>query len=199
MLRYLLNDFVFQPRRHIIRVFICCCPIVGEPIRGEYPSLSIDMSGCGLTEGCVQFCYRMVQSYVLIAGHSHQSFSTEQTLDLVCASISNAGVLFVESDFVVWDNLCGFGVADFIESFCRLYCDFLAERSRASDEHYSECNRANRLARAEQSFRTSSVVRSTLSSSVEREESEVKKVVEKTASTKRGSKSKNSGNKASCN
>ena len=62
---------------------------------------------------------------------------------------------------------------DFFESTCCLYCDFLAERRRPGDDHYSECILANQLASAEQ--RSSPGVKSTTSASVEKEKKAVKK------------------------
>ena len=95
--------------------------------------------------------------------HPHQSHFTEYASELVRAAISNAGVFFVVSDFDVWKDVCDPGVDSCIEGFCRLYGDFVGKRRRLSYEHYSECYRANRLSRAEQGSRTSSVVRSSSS------------------------------------
>ena len=121
-----------------------CCLIVSEPNR-QCPSFSIDLSGCGLTEGSVQLCCRIVQPNVLSDGYSPQSLFTESTLGLLRGALAKAGVFFVGSDFNVWKDLCGPCMDSFIEAFCGLYIEFLAKRRRSSDEHYPECNRANRF------------------------------------------------------
>ena len=185
--RYLLNDFSFRSRCHVLRNFKLYCLVVGEPHR-EYPSFSVNLSGCGLRRTCLQLCLRSVQTHILSADYCHQSFFTEHTLALNRSAISTAGVFFIGTDFNVWADLSGPGVDSFIDSFCRFFYDFLEERRRAGGEYYTECNRLNRLAQVDQGSRTSSVVRST-SSSAGKEKDEVAS----TTSTKRSSKSVEKG------
>ena len=146
---------------------------------------------------CVQLCFRIVQSYFLSDGYSHQPLFIEHTLRLVRAAISNAEVFFVGSDFNVWKVLSDPSVDSFIEAFCCLYSEFLAKRRRLSDEHDSECNRVNRLSSAEQGSKTSSVVRSSSSSSVGKAKEEASKTVEKAVSAKRAGKPKKPERQAS--
>ena len=103
-----LKDFGFQSRRHRFRVFKLCCLIVGEPSR-VYPSLSIDLSGCGLTKGCVQlfqngtvlcavcWLFPLVLLYRAYSGFRSRCYCR-------CC------VFFVGSDFDLWKDLCDPGV-----------------------------------------------------------------------------------------
>ena len=52
--RYLLDDFGFQSRRHVLRVFRLCCLLVGEP-NHECPPLTIDLGVAGRLKG-VSIC-----------------------------------------------------------------------------------------------------------------------------------------------
>ena len=158
--RYLLDDFGFQSRRHVLRVFKLCCLLVGEPNRVS-PPFTLDLSSCKQAEGSVLLCCRVVQSYVLSDGYSPQSLFTESSMGLIRDAVSDAGLFYIGSDFNVWKDLC---VDSFIAAFCELYKEFLAKRRQSSDEHYTECNRVNRLSRAEQGSRSSSVVQSSSSS-----------------------------------
>ena len=121
---------------------------------------------------------------MLSADYCHQSFFTEHTLDLVRRAITNAGPIFVGADFNVWKDLGDPGVDSFIDSFCRLYNEFLAERRRMSGEYYAECFRLNWLARVDQGSRSSSVVRSGSSSSIGKETDEVASTTSAKQSTK---------------
>ena len=161
--RYLLDDFGFQSRRHVLRVFKLCCLLVGEPNRVS-PPFALDLAGCKQAEGSVLLCCRVVQPYVLSDGYSPQSLFTESTLGLIRDAVSDAGLFYFGSDFNVWKDLCDSGVDSFIAAFCELYKEFLAKRRQPSDEHYTECNRVNHLSRAEQGSRSSSVVQSSSSS-----------------------------------
>ena len=181
--RYLLNDFAFRSRCHLLRIFKLCCLVVGEPHR-DYPSFTMDLTGCGLKKTSVLLCFRIMQSNILSADYCHKSLFTESTLALLRSAITNAGSFFVGTEFDVWADLSGPGVDTFLDSFCRLYDQFVETRRRASGEYYSECNRINRLARAEQVSRSSSEARST-SSSVGKKKGDVSK----TASVKRQSSS----------
>ena len=182
--RYLLDDFVFQSRRHVMRVFKLCCFLVGEP-NHACPPFTIDLGGCGQAERSVHLCCRIVQSYVLSDGYAPQSLFTESTLGLIRDAIANAGLFYIGTDFNVWKDLCDSGVDWFISAFCELYGEFLLNRRRSSDEHYTECNRVNRLSRAEQGSRTSSVVRSSSNSSVGKENTDAGRTGEKSVASKR--------------
>ena len=140
----------------------------------------------------------MVQSYVLCAGYSHQFFFTDHTLDLVRAALAEATVFFVNCDFDLWTVLCDPGVSGFVVLHCRLYGDFLTECRRASDDHYSKYNLANRLSRVEQGSIASSVARSTASVSVEKGKGDAKKTTGDAEVHKRGKKGKYSGSKTGC-
>ena len=183
--RYLLDDFGFQSRRHVLRVFKICCLLVGEPNRVS-PPFTLDLAGCKQAEGSVLLCCRVVQSYVLGDGYSPQSLFTESTMGLIREAVSDAGLFYIGSDFNVWKDLCDSGVDSFIAAFCELYKEFLAKRRQSSDEHYTECNRVNRLSRS------SSVVQSSSSSTSGKGKSGGSKVGEKSTDVKQVGKSKKS-------
>ena len=189
--RYLLDDFGFQSRRHVLRVFKLCCLLVGEPNRVS-PPFTLDLSSCKQAEGSVLLCCRVVQSNVLSDGYSPQSLFTESSMGLIRDAVSDAGLFYIGSDFNVWKDLCDAGVDSFIASFCELYKEFLAKRRQSSDEHYTECNRVNRLSRAEQGSRGSSVVQSSSSSVSGKGKSGGSKVGEKSTDGKQVGKTKKS-------
>ena len=95
--RYLLDDFSFRSRCHVLRVFKLCCLVVGEPHR-EYPSFSVILSGCGMRRTCVQLCLRIKQTHILSADYCHQSFFREHPLALYRSTISTAGAFFIGTD-----------------------------------------------------------------------------------------------------
>ena len=101
--RYLLDDFGFQSRRHVLRVFKLCCLLVGEPNRVS-PPFTLDLAGCKQAEGSVLLCCRVVQSYVLSDGYSPQSLFTESTMGLIRDAVSDAGLFYIGSDFN-WTHL----------------------------------------------------------------------------------------------
>ena len=113
-------------------------------------------------------------------------------MGLMRDAVSDAGLFYIGSDFNVWKDLCDAGVDSFIASFCELYKEFLAKRSQSSDEHYTDCNRVNRLSRAEQGSRSSSVVQSSSSSVSGKGKSGGSKVGEKSTDGKQVGKTKKS-------
>ena len=69
-MQYLLQDFSFQARHRLLRVFKLCCLIVGPP-QSLYPSVAFDLSGSALSWERFHDCLLLVQSYVFSAGYSH--------------------------------------------------------------------------------------------------------------------------------
>ena len=116
---------------------------------------------------------------MLSDGYSPQSLFTESTFGLIRDDIASAGLFYIGADFNVWKDLCDPGVDSFVAAFCNQYGEFLSKRRRSSDEHYADCKRVNRLSRAEQGSRNSSVVRSSSNSSVGKEKSDSIKAGEK--------------------
>ena len=147
--RYLLDDFSLQSRRHVFRFFKLCCLVVGIPMR-DYPVVAMDLTGCGLSDGYFERCVLLVQSYTLCSGYCHQSFFTEQTYKAVQAAVCSSGDVFVATGFSNWKNLCDSVVDAFIERYCSLYSDFLANKRVDCGNHYAESDRLNREARASQ-------------------------------------------------
>ena len=125
--RYLLDDFSFQSRRHVFRVFKLCCLVNGNPKR-DYPATTTDLTGCGLSAGCFELFILLVQSYTLCIGYSHQSFFTEQTYKAVQAAVCSSVDFFVATGFSIWKDLFDSGVDAFIDRFCSLYSDFLGKK-----------------------------------------------------------------------
>ena len=147
--RYQLDDFSFQSRRHVSRVFKLCCLVVGIPKR-DFPAVTMELTGCGLSAGCFELCILLVQSYTLCSGYSHQSFFTEQTYKAVQAAVCSSGDFFVATGFSIWKDLCDSGVDAFINQFCSLYSDSLGEKRIDCEKHYTESNRLNLEARVSQ-------------------------------------------------
>ena len=145
----------------------------------------------------VCFCAVGLSNPVLSDGYSPQSLFTESTMGLIRDAVSDAGLFYIGSAFNVWKDLCDSGVDSFIAAFCELYKEFLAKRRQSSDEHYTECNRVNRLSRAEQGSRSSSVVQSSSSSTSGKGKSGGSKVGEKSTDVKQVGKSKKSNVQAS--
>ena len=94
----LLNDFAFQARHHVFRVFKLCCLVIELP-RSDLPAVEFDLSGCALSRIDFDRSLRLVQSYVLSSGYSHKTFFTNPTLDAVRDAIKTAGVFFVAPSY----------------------------------------------------------------------------------------------------
>ena len=158
--QFLLQDFSFQARHRLLRVFNLCCLIVGSP-RSVYPSVAFDLSGSALSWESFHDCPLLVQSYVLSAGYSHQSLFSDHTMRAVRDAVLNAGTFFVAADFDLWKEFCVSKLDSFVGRYITLYFAFLAENCKYFDSHYDACNKANRLARVNQgskSAASSSVV-----------------------------------------
>ena len=104
VIEYLMQDFSFQSRIHLLRVFKLCCLAV-RTLDVSYPSVSISLSGSSLVESAMQNCIKMIQSYVLSEGYSHQAFFTGQTMEAVRAAVDEAGVFFVCGGINLWISL----------------------------------------------------------------------------------------------
>ena len=100
--------------------------MVRIPYRGR-PLVTIDLRGSTLNEDVFQTCLHLVQSCVLSAGYSHQSFFTEQTLDSIRALVSNAGVFFFAPIFDLWKDVYDSCFEEFIASYCTLLGGYLAQ------------------------------------------------------------------------
>ena len=104
VIQYLLRDFSFQARHRLLRVFKLCCLVIGMP-REKYHVVSLDLSGCSFKMEKFESCVRLVQSYILSAGFSHQTFFTDPTLNAVRGAIAEAGVFFGRSNFCIWGGI----------------------------------------------------------------------------------------------
>ena len=113
----------------------------------RYPAVSLDLSGFALSVADFQSCVRLVQSYILSEGYSHQSFFSDQTLIVVKKAIADAGRFFGASDFSMWTDFCGEDVDAFVVKYSALFTTFLAERRKSFDARYVEYNNANRMSR----------------------------------------------------
>ena len=120
-------------------------------------------------------------------------------MGLIRDAVSDAVLFYIGSGFNVWKDLCDSGVDSFIAAFCELYKEFLAKRRQSSDERYTECNRVNRLSRAEQGSRSSSVLQSSSSSASGKGKSGRSKVGGKSTDVKQVGKTKKSNVQAGGN
>ena len=82
------------------------------------------------------------------AGYGQQLFLTGLTLNAVPSAIANAGVFYITHGYGIWKDFCDPVVDPFIADYQKLNCAFLLERRKSFERCYVECNRANRLARA---------------------------------------------------
>ena len=144
IMEFLLNDFAFQARHHVFRVFKLCCLVIELP-RSDLPAVEFDLSGCALSRIDFDRSLRLVQSYVLSSGYSHKTFFTNPTLDAVRDAIATAGAFFVAPNYNLWAGVCDSAYEKYIADVGVVYKQFLDERRKAGESHYVECNRANRL------------------------------------------------------
>ena len=131
VLAFLLNDFVFQARHHVLRVFKLCCLVINSA-RRHYPPVSFGLPKSLLVQRVVNSCEQMVQSYVLSPGYSHQAFLTVQTLVSVQTAFEDASVFFVSSNFCIWKVICSANFTAFVSQHKASFVDLLPQRgSRA--------------------------------------------------------------------
>ena len=107
-----------------------------------------------------------MQSYVLSPGHVPKCFFTDPTLEAVQEAIANAGVFYVASNFDLWTEFCGGYAETFLSRYCSLYSSFLSESRQSLENHYTNINKSNWLARAQQNVSASVTVSSDVSGPV---------------------------------
>ena len=152
VIEYSMQDFSFQSRAQLLGVFKLCCLAV-KTLDVAYPSVSISLSGSSLLEGALQNCIRLIQSYVLSEGYSHQAFFTGQTMQAVRAAVDQAGVFFLCGEIALWKDFVGATYSSFVSAQRDLCHGLVLQRRKEYECHYIECNKINRLARCEQSTR----------------------------------------------
>ena len=140
---YLLRDFAFESRHVLLKVFKICCLFV-ESSQCRYPSVTFDLSGCALSSHIVLQCVRIVQSYVLSRGYTHQSFFSNQTLERSREAIVDSGSFFLRGDFDLWKDFPAVGRNDFVDRHRELFASYLARRKKSSLAFYEDANRCNR-------------------------------------------------------
>ena len=155
VMEYLVQDFSFQSRTRLLRIFKLCCLAIKTP-DVVYPSVSISLSGRTLWEDALQNCIKLVQSYVLSQDNSNQCFFTGQTMDAVRAAVDQSGVSFVCGEIDLWKDFVGPTYTSFVSSQRDLCNSLLLQRRKEYEIHYIECNKINRLAQVEQSAGTGS-------------------------------------------
>ena len=105
------------------------------------------LGGCKISEGAIEDCLRLVQSYVSIPGFCPQSFFTESTLGAVRSTIDSAGIFVVTPAYDVWKDDCDSGVDSFVVQCRTSYDEYLSKRRKSYEQHYVDYNRMNRLSR----------------------------------------------------
>ena len=148
IMEFLLNDFAFQARHRVFRVFKLCCLVIELP-RSDLPAVEFDLSGSALSRMDFDRSLRLVQSYVLSSGYSHKAFFTNPTLDAVRDAIATSGVFFVAPNYNLWAGVCDPAYEKYIADVGVAYKQFLDGRRKAGESHYVECNRANRLSQVD--------------------------------------------------
>ena len=146
VIEYLMQDFSFQSRVHLLRVFKLCCLAV-RTLDVSYPSPLVS------AESAIQNCIKLIQSYVLSEGYSHQAFFTGQTTEAVRAAVDEAGVFFVCGEINLWKDFVGATYSSFVSAQRDLCLKLVLQRRKEYECHYIECNKINRLARLDQSTR----------------------------------------------
>ena len=149
VVQFLLRDFGFQSRTHVIRLFKIYCLLVGTQDSNP-PVVTIDLSGSSLDQSLVQDCILIVQSHVLGSSFNPQLFFSGSLLLAVQNAIANSGEFFVGAGVDVWEGLRLGDVSAFVGRYRPLYKNYLAERRKSCAAYYMECNKANRSARDSQ-------------------------------------------------
>ena len=152
VIEYLMQDFSFQSRAQLLRVFKLCCLAV-KTLDVAYPSVSTSLSGSSLVEGALQNCIRLIQSYVLSEGYIHQAFFTVQRMEAVRAAVDDAGVFFVCGEIDLWKDFVGATYSSFVSAQRDLCLSLVLQRRKEYECHYIESNKINQLARLDQSTR----------------------------------------------
>ena len=79
---FLMNDYSFLSRHHVLQVFKLCC-LIRSSKSSRYLSVVLDLPGSSLSQKAVDDCVRMVQSYVLNPSYAPKLFFTGLTLAAV--------------------------------------------------------------------------------------------------------------------
>ena len=138
VVQFLLRDFGFQFRTHILRLSKIYCLIVRTPDSNP-SSVTIDLIGSTLNQVMVQNCVLIVQSHVLCSGFNPQFFSGS-LLDAVQKLLRMQDVVFVGGDVDVLKNFRLSDVIDFVDRYKSLFRSYLLERRQSCEAYYLECN-----------------------------------------------------------
>ena len=145
VLDYLLRDFGFQSRHRLLRVFKLCCLVISLP-QSNPLTVGMELSGCPVDREECECCLRLVQSYVLSAGYTHQTFFGTHTMDNVRSAIVSAGTFLADPSFKLWAKFCRPEYESIVDAERESYVALLAERRKAGSDYYVESNKANRQA-----------------------------------------------------
>ena len=83
---FLLADYSFLSRRHLLRVLNLCCLVVVQR-RKSYPAVSFDLSGCAVSPAVLWFCitgYRVMCGLLVIS----RKVSLRRALWKQCVTLS---------------------------------------------------------------------------------------------------------------
>ena len=101
----------------------------------------------------MQNCIKLIQSYVLSEGYSHQAFFTGQTMEAVRGAVDEAGFFFVCGEINLWKDFVGATYSSFVSAQRDLCLKLVLQRQKEYECHYIDCNKINRSARLDQSTR----------------------------------------------
>ena len=149
VVQFLLRDFAFQSRTHVIRLFKICCLVVGVP-KSNLPAVTIDLGGSALSPAVVQDCVLIVQSHIVSPSFNPRLFFSASLLVAVREAIAESGIFFRVADFDVWKDFCSGDMESFVGRYRSLYKKYLMGRQREYDTFYVESNKANRRSRESQ-------------------------------------------------
>ena len=139
---YLLDQYSFQSRHCLTRVFQLCCLFIELPDDVPAP-IEFDFSECSIRPGVLTSCLRSVQSFVSCAAYEQSSFFTETTMDRVRRSLDAAEAFMSNTSFNPWDGVCVGDKSALFLSLNTAYISYLQGRVESAEACYKTANVTN--------------------------------------------------------
>ena len=140
IVHYLLADYNFLSRRHLLRVLKLCC-LVTVQRRKSYPIVSFELDGSAVNPAVLSSCITEVQSYVLSPCYKQKSFFTQSTMEAVRDAITGSRAFLSDARFDPWDGLLSGDRDAFVKQYDDAFTSFLTGNKKDSYQYLCGANR----------------------------------------------------------
>ena len=142
---FLLADYSFMSRKHLVQIFKLCCLIVERPPIA-LPAVFIDLDNCAVPTSVVTPCLKGFQSLVSSASYKHWAFFIECTMDNVRDSIACSREFLSSSAFDPWEGIARADRTEFVTHHTATFDVYLARKKKEAEEGLHSANRSPRFA-----------------------------------------------------